>query len=125
VVLQPPGYREYRLAQLSFAQRLEDGDEAPQPPVAIDVGVDRLELVVRHRYPGDNIDFTDDVDGSNHLVVLDILTGDELLRIPTPATRATIGTILLLSNGDVYRAPLRSSCDGLLTSVVIRTSQRS
>lgn len=46
--------------------------------------------------------FTDYVEGSNHLVVLDILTGDELLRIPTPATRASNGNIALQPNGDVY-----------------------
>ena len=48
--------------------------------------------------------FTDYLEGSDHLVALDILTGDELLRIPTPATRASIGTILLQPNGDVCMA---------------------
>jgi hypothetical protein len=48
--------------------------------------------------------FTDFVDGSNHLVVLDLITGDELLRVPTPATRATIGAILATPDNDVYLA---------------------
>ncbi len=30
---------------------------------------------------------TDYVNGSNHLVMLDLQSGEELLRIPTPATR--------------------------------------
>jgi hypothetical protein len=29
-------------------------------------------------------------DGRDHLVVLDLMTGEEMLRVPTPATRATI-----------------------------------
>lgn len=45
---------------------------------------------------------TDYVDGSNHLVVLDLMTGEELLRIPSPATRATIGTILLTPDNEVF-----------------------
>ncbi len=45
---------------------------------------------------------TDYVDGANHLVVLDLMTGEELLRIPTPATRATIGTILLTPDNEVF-----------------------
>ncbi len=63
--------------------------------------------------------FTDYVDGSNHLVVLDVLTGDELLRIPTPATRATIGSILLMPNGDVY---LASNEPGKPTGFLVRFS---
>lgn len=47
---------------------------------------------------------TDFVDGSNHLVMLDLMTGDELLRIPTPATRASIGSVICTPGGDVYMA---------------------
>ena len=47
---------------------------------------------------------TDFQDGVNHLVVLDVMTGEELLRIPTPATRASIGSIIFGENGDVYLA---------------------
>jgi hypothetical protein len=46
----------------------------------------------------------DYVDGSLHLVVRDLFTGEELLRVPTPATRASIGSIVLTENGDVYMA---------------------
>jgi hypothetical protein len=46
----------------------------------------------------------DYVDGSLHLVVRDLLTGEELLRIPTPATRASIGSVVFTENGDVYMA---------------------
>jgi hypothetical protein len=63
--------------------------------------------------------FSDYVDGSNHLVVLDILTGDELLRIPTPATRASIGSILPQPNGDVYMA---SNEPGKPTGFLVRFS---
>jgi hypothetical protein len=46
----------------------------------------------------------DYVDGFLHLVVRDLFTGQELLRVPTPATRASIGSIVLTENGDVYMA---------------------
>jgi haloalkane dehalogenase len=46
----------------------------------------------------------DYVDGFLHLVVRDLVTGQELLRVPTPATRASIGSIVLTENGDVYMA---------------------
>ncbi len=42
------------------------------------------------------------VDGRDHLVVLDLTTGEELLRVPTPATRATIGQIIVSSANEVY-----------------------
>jgi hypothetical protein len=45
---------------------------------------------------------TDFVNGHNDLVVLDLLTGDELIRVTTPATRATISTIVVSSNNEVY-----------------------
>lgn len=45
---------------------------------------------------------TDFRDGHNHLVALDLITGREMLRVPTPATRATIATIIPATNGDVY-----------------------
>ena len=60
---------------------------------------------------------TDYVDGSNHLVVLDLMTGDKLLRVPTPATRATIGQILPTANGDVY---ISSNEPGQPTGFLIR-----
>lgn len=46
----------------------------------------------------------DFADGVLNLVVLDVLTGEELLRIPTPAVRASIGSIIFTENGDVYLA---------------------
>ena len=61
--------------------------------------------------------FTDFVDGSNHLVVLDLITGDELLRVPTPATRATIGAILATPDNDVY---LASNEPGQSTGFLVR-----
>ena len=39
----------------------------------------------------------DFVDGRDHLVVLDLTTGKELLRVPTPATRASITSIIASS----------------------------
>lgn len=45
---------------------------------------------------------TDYVDGHNDLVVLDIVTGKELIRKTTPATRATIGTIIVTRYNEVY-----------------------
>ena len=60
---------------------------------------------------------TDFVDGSNHLVVLDLMTGDELLRVPTPATRATIGAILCTPDGEVY---LASNEPGRSTGFLVR-----
>ena len=45
---------------------------------------------------------TDFVDGRDHLIVLDLITGEELLRIPTPATRATISTIIVSTANEVY-----------------------
>lgn len=44
---------------------------------------------------------TDYVDGNNHLVRLNILTGEEDLRVRTPATRPTISTIVIGRN-EVY-----------------------
>jgi hypothetical protein len=44
---------------------------------------------------------TDYVDGRNHLVALDLITGKDLLRIATPATRATIATIVA-NRSDVF-----------------------
>lgn len=46
----------------------------------------------------------DYADGVLNLVAFDVLTGEELLRIPTPAVRSSIGSILLTENGDVYLA---------------------
>jgi hypothetical protein len=60
---------------------------------------------------------TDFVDGSNDLVVLDLMTGDELLRVPTPATRATIGQILPTAAGDVY---ISSNETGRPTGFLVR-----
>ena len=62
---------------------------------------------------------TDFVDGSNHLVVLDLLTGEEIVRVPTPATRATIGAILFTPDGDVY---LASNEPGEPTGFLVRMS---
>lgn len=45
---------------------------------------------------------TDYRDGRNHLIVLDLTTGEELIRVPTPATRATISTIVVSTNNEVY-----------------------
>ncbi len=44
----------------------------------------------------------DFVDGRDHLVVLDLTTGEEILRVPTPATRATIASIIVSSANEVY-----------------------
>lgn len=44
----------------------------------------------------------DFVDGRDHLVVLDLTTGEELLRVPIYATRATISTIITSSANEVY-----------------------
>jgi hypothetical protein len=44
----------------------------------------------------------DFVDGRDHLVVLDLKTGKEILRVPTPATRATIATIIVSAANEVY-----------------------
>jgi hypothetical protein len=60
---------------------------------------------------------TDFVDGSNHLVILDLMTGDELLRVPTPSKRATIGAILCTPDGDVY---LASNEPGQPTGFLVR-----
>jgi hypothetical protein len=43
-------------------------------------------------------------DGVNNLLVLDVMTGEELLRIPTPAVRSSIGSIIFTENNDVYLA---------------------
>ena len=43
----------------------------------------------------------DFVDGRDHLVVLDLTTGEELRRVPTPATRATIGQIIVSSAREI------------------------
>lgn len=45
---------------------------------------------------------TDYQDGRNHLIVLDLTSGEELFRVPTPATRATIATIVAGTNNEVY-----------------------
>ena len=44
----------------------------------------------------------DFVDGHDHLVVLDLTTGEELLRVPTPARRASITSIIASSANEVY-----------------------
>ncbi len=45
---------------------------------------------------------TDFTGSHNDLIVLDLLTGDELIRVQTPATRATISTIVVSTNNEVY-----------------------
>ena len=45
---------------------------------------------------------TDYRDGRNHLIVLDLATGAEMFRVPTPATRATIATIVVGTTNEVY-----------------------
>jgi hypothetical protein len=45
---------------------------------------------------------TDYSDGINNLVVLDLVTGEELCRVPTPAKRATISTIIVSTANEVY-----------------------
>jgi hypothetical protein len=47
---------------------------------------------------------TDYTDGHNHFVVLDLATGTELARAATPATRATIATIIVGPDQDVFFA---------------------
>jgi hypothetical protein len=44
----------------------------------------------------------DFVDGRDHLVALDLTTGEEILRMPTPATRATLSSIIVSSANEVY-----------------------
>lgn len=57
-----------------------------------------------------------------NLVVLDVLTGEELLRIPTPAVRSSIGSIIFTENGDVY---LAANEPGQATGKLIRFYIRS
>jgi outer membrane protein assembly factor BamB len=45
---------------------------------------------------------TDFVDGKNHLVVLDLSTGEEICRVATAATRATISTMVVSTANEVY-----------------------
>lgn len=45
---------------------------------------------------------TDYANGRNHLVVLDLSTGEELCRVATPATRATVSTIVVSAANEVY-----------------------
>lgn len=45
---------------------------------------------------------TDYVEGRNNLVVLDLSTGAEVCRVPTPATRATVSTIIASEANEVY-----------------------
>jgi hypothetical protein len=64
---------------------------------------------------------TDFVDGSNHLVVLDLMTGEERLRLPTPSTRATIGSLLCTSADEVW---LASNEPGRATGHLVRVRVR-
>jgi hypothetical protein len=45
---------------------------------------------------------TDYKNGKNNLVALDLVTGVERFRVETPATRATISTIVVSTNNEVY-----------------------
>ncbi|MDX2009235.1 MAG: hypothetical protein SFW67_03545 [Myxococcaceae bacterium] len=45
---------------------------------------------------------TDYAEGRNHLVAVDLKTGEELLRVATPATRPTIATIVVSAANEVY-----------------------
>lgn len=45
---------------------------------------------------------TDFANGRNHLVVLDLNSGEELCRVATPATRATVSTIVVSAANEVY-----------------------
>lgn len=47
---------------------------------------------------------TDYADGRNYFVALDLATGSERARLATPATRATIATIAVGGDGEVYFA---------------------
>lgn len=64
---------------------------------------------------------TDFVDGSNHLVVLDLMTGEERVRLPTPSTRATIGSLLCTSADEVW---LASNEPGRATGHLVRVRVR-
>jgi hypothetical protein len=52
--------------------------------------------------------FIDSKTGAHDLVVLDVVTGEVLLRVPTPATRASLGSIVFTENGDVWMADSES-----------------
>lgn len=45
---------------------------------------------------------TDYAKGRNHLVVLDLASGEELCRVATPAIRATVATIIVSAANEVY-----------------------
>lgn len=45
---------------------------------------------------------TDYRDGHNYLVMVDLITGEELLRVATPASRATVSTIVVSAADEVY-----------------------
>lgn len=45
---------------------------------------------------------TDYANGHNALVVLDLTSGEELCRVVTPATRATVSTIVVSAANEVY-----------------------
>jgi len=65
----------------------------------IDINTSARPIIVSDR---ETVYATDFRDGRDHLVVLDLATGEELLRVATPATRATIATIVVSTANEVY-----------------------
>jgi len=67
---------------------------------------------------------SDYVDGSNHLVVFDLKTGEELLRVPTPATRATFSVVAHTSSNETFLvAPESGKPTGFVVRFYVKEAQ--
>ena len=67
---------------------------------------------------------SDYVDGSNHLVVFDLKTGEELLRVPTPSTRATFSVVAHTSSNETFLvAPESGKPTGFVVRFYVKEAQ--
>ncbi|MEZ4868305.1 MAG: hypothetical protein R3C14_43655 [Caldilineaceae bacterium] len=87
------------LARWLTVQEHAVGDNAIERLWQVNITTSARPVIVSDR---EMVYATDFVDGRDHLVVLDLSTGEELLRVPTPAARATIATIVVSTANEVY-----------------------
>lgn len=110
---EAPGWSFFHLAVDAASGIIVGIDQGAGALVAVRVGDDdSIEHLWRKDYTvsarpvivadREQVYATDYVDGRNSLVVVDLHTGQELLRVATPATRPTIATIIVSAADEVY-----------------------
>ena len=108
-----PGWSFFHLAIDDFSGTIVAADQGAKALVAVRIGEDgdldylwqkSITVSARPAIVADrgHVYATDYANGRNHLVVLDLFSGEELCRIVTPASRATVATIVVSAANEVY-----------------------